>query len=307
MTTLCQVTMNAGDDILGSVIKWNLLNNHEEFDRVIVVDGNLTPSARSFYNKFHNVEVVDSPWKDSYVDQYKAWFSRLEEEEWALYLDCDEIPSRKLLDVLKSPTLKESGANIYKIPCVLHMTENYQKYYPVEPWPEKKLTDQWTKNILLKKTESVGFRYFGSHVIPEDSLNQYGYISLPYFHMKSFESFILNDVWQAFLSPEGQQYSATDAAYFKLFTKQYKTTAEFKKATKDGLWPEPLKKFAWDRRKVYNNPVSRLAWTYFLIYNNFLDFGNLDITLSDVQKFVLDEEKSAKYACELEKNNYIST
>ena len=91
MVTLAQITMNAGDDIPGSVIKWNLKNNAKYFDRVIVVDGNLTNRAKEFYSQFKNVEYIDSPWHDSYVDQYRAFTEKLSDGEWCLYLDCDLV------------------------------------------------------------------------------------------------------------------------------------------------------------------------------------------------------------------------
>lgn len=304
MTTLCQITMNAGEGIPGSVIKWNLKKHSDKFDRVIVVDGNLTERAKEFYSQFKNVEWVDSPWTDSYVSQYEAWKAKLKEGEWALYLDCDEIAPSNLLKFI-SGDFKCKDKKLISLPCVLHISEDNHKYYPVENKPTADYRGQFVKHILLEKHDDLYFRHFGSHVEPQTRKGLNLYVPEPYYHMKSLESFVYNDVWQAFLSPEGQQYNSVEAACFKLFISKYKTTKEFKEAGANGNWPVPLVKFAWEKRWHVEKPISRLAWTYFLLYGHPFLEEDRNFTWQNVKQFVLGKESMELFEKNKQEGNFI--
>lgn len=295
MTTLCQITMDGGDGIIGSTIKWHLKNYAHYFERVIVVDGNLTNKAKEFYQQFPNLIALDRPWKDSYVAQYRAFADELKDDEWALYLDDDEICSAELLDYVNHknfPFGSKNDINMFYIPCILYLTENGKDYYPAEPLPKINFEGQWTKHILFKKEKSLDFKYFGSHVIATHHQNEKAdYIHWPYFHMKTLESFVYNDVWQAFLSPEGQGYTKQEADLFRALTKQYKSTKEFKKATVDGKWTFPLQKFAYSYKSDYDRPISRLSWVYWTLLGHSYPFPTKDRPSWDVVKqFVLSQE-----------------
>lgn len=299
IVNLCQITMNAGDDIPGSVIKWNLKEYSKYFKHVYVVDGHLTEQAKEFYSQFENVTAIDSPWKDSYVQQYRAWRDRVPKGEWALYLDCDEVPSRELANFISGISLNyniqtesEGGFNTLCLPCVLYLTEDGKKYVPVEEKPEPEYVGQWMKNILVLNDGHLNFRHFGSHVIPTHEQYEKGkYFSFPYYHMKSLESFCQNDVWQAFLSPEGQHYSPIDSKIFRTLSRVYQNTKEFKKATKDGTWPKALEVFAWNKRKEINSPISRLAWTYWILNGHEMPERDNFMTWDNVKNYILGEEK----------------
>lgn len=291
------MTMNAGRGIPGSTIRWALRENFSKFERVVVVDGQLTDESREFYKQFSNVRVIDSPWSDSYVKQYQAFCDTLQKGEWGLWLDDDEICSPELLQGLAVNNWKFSSkhVDIYRLPCQLHLTEDNKSYFAAEPIPSKVYTNQWTKNILFQKNEGLRFRHFGSHVIPENQSGRYDYIHFPYYHMKSLESFVYNDVWQAFLSPEGQGYSQIDCRLFKMFTSCYKTTREFKEATRKGTWPPTLKKFAWEKRREYNHPISRLSWVYFILEGHLMPEIDDFMYWNNVKQYVLSETTMAVY------------
>lgn len=302
MTTLAQITMNAGDDIPGSLLKSSLIGYHKHFDRVIVVDGNLTEAAKKFYKGFDNVVVIDSPWKDSYVDQYKAFSSELKDGEWCLYLDDDELPSDELLKFLKT-NYKDYEEKIFALPCVLFILNEDLKYYPAEPAPANHYTGQWTKKILFEKRRELNFHHFGSHVIPYMTDKEPAYIPYPYFHMKSLESFVYNDVWQAFLHPGGQGYTEIESKIFKELTKQFKDTKQFKEVTENNKWPLPLQKFAYDHMKEYHRPISRLAWVYFILEGNFCIFGDVP-SWDEVKNYVLSKQSNEIMSFNITKQNY---
>lgn len=308
---LAMITMNAGYGIPGSTIRETLDSFGQHFDKIIVVDGDIQEEAREFYRQFSNGclvwdndgVIVDSPWKDSYVDQYRAWSVHVDDGDWVLYLDCDEVPSRELIEFIHSERFDELSRdfNTMCLPCVLHLREG-DRYYAAEPEPEKDFTGQWIKNILVKKDQTLDFKHFGSHVIPNHGAFEKGvYVPHPYYHMKTLESFVYNDVWQAFLSPEGQQYNQADAKFFSMLTGRYKTTKEFKKATKDGEWILPLQKFAWERRKYFNNPVSRLSWVYFILEGHAMPEEDEWMTWDSVKDYVLGEDKMKIFRENIEK------
>lgn len=293
--------MNAGKDIPGSVIKYNLRVYAKLFKHVYIVDGKLTDEAKEFYSQFENVTAIDSPWKDSYVDQYRAWRDAVPKGEWVLYLDCDEIPSPELALYIASASglaqsSPEDGTNTLCLPCVLYLTEDGISYAAAEGKPKEEYEGQWMKNILVLNDEHLDFHHFGSHVIPTHNEKEKGkYIPFPYYHMKSLESFVYNDVWQAYLDPRGQHYNPVDVNLFKMFTKAFKTTAEFKKATKEGKWNPAFQKFAWDRRHQWDNPVSRLAWVYFILEGHPMPEKDEGMVWDNVKNFVLDKESMDRY------------
>lgn len=297
------MTMNAGKGIPGSTIRWALRHNFSHFRKVVVVDGHLTDEAKAFYAQFSNVQVIDSPWTDSYVTQYRKFADTLSDGEWGLWLDDDEICSPELLEIMSKGRVSGFGLpKIIRIPCILHLTEDGTNFYAAEPNPKVHYEGQWTKSILFKKDADLDFNYFGSHVLPYSKAEGPQYLHKPYYHMKSLESFVYNDVWQAFLSPEGQGYSEVESKKFKMFTSCYSSTKEFKQATKNGEWSPMLKKFAWDYRRQYTRAISRLAWTYFILEGHEMPEADEFMTWDNMKQYVLSPETMSIYN-ENKKNN----
>ncbi len=294
--------MNAGDNIKGSIIKWNLKKHAHLFEKIIIVDGCLTEQAKIFYSQFNNLEVVDSPWCDDYAGQYKKGIERLNNNQWFLWLDCDESLSPGLITFICDNDWVNDPDLVYKIPCVLLISEDNKKYYAAEPPPPSSKDyngKYWTKNILVKKDKTLSLSFRGSHVIiyhnNDHQHQRQKYIPYNYTHFKTLQSFCENDVFQAFLDPLAQQYSAQDASRYRLYTSKYKTTKEFKKATLDGTWPAPLQKFAWEKRHVYNNPVSRLAWTYYILCGHAMPEVDPLMTWDNVKQHIQSPENMAIY------------
>lgn len=304
--TLATITMNAGKGIPGSTVRHFLREQSELFSRIIVVDGDLTNEAKEFYSQFSNVEAIDSPWTDSYVQQYRKISESLRENEWCFYADDDECMDAQLYYEIGRLNLATTDKNIFYIPCILHLTEDGKKYYPCENRPKKEFTGQWVKRILFKKTPTLDFRYGGSHVAPtHGSQERWGYVPQPYHHYKTLESFVFNDVTQAFLSPEGQGYNPAEAAQFKSFTKAYKSTKEFKQAMIDGTWPPFLQMFAWKNRKQYGKPISRLAWSYFVLCGHKMIEPDPEMNWQHLKQFVLGKESMEIFNKNKLDNNFV--
>lgn len=247
----------------------NKLHSYSEvFDHIYICDGAYDIVCCEMCAGLpDNVTVFDLPWDDDYQKRYKHNLDQCDEGDWILHLDDDEILGPELEGFLRSWDRQAGNIEIYALPAILHLQDkdNKNKYYGVEPQPEDKYVGQWTKNILYKKQPDLFFKTVGSHVVPTTKKHLYEYIPYPYYHLKTKESFIYNDVWQAFIEPAGQGYDPVERMQFKLFTKQYVDTLEFKKATKAGSWPAPLKKFAYEKRNQYHRPISRLAFVYFYL------------------------------------------
>lgn len=287
--------MNAGLDSDEDLLLWNLDTYSDHFYKVFVCDGKMTPAAKEHYlHMSDNVKVFDLPWDDNYEKRYRLNSSQVDDGEFVLHLDADEVPSKELIKFIKSDEFKHfisEGVNMFLIPCILHLRGPRGRFYAAEAQPEKQFKGQWVKKILFKKSESLTFNANGSHVIPSHGISEKAiYIPHPYFHLKTLESFVQNDAWQAFLSPQGQWYTQVEASLFKRLTRQFNSTSDFKKATKEGSWPLPLQKFAWDKRKEFNRPISRLSWVYWILNKNTCPFGDFDLTWDEVKNYVLSKE-----------------
>lgn len=265
-TNLCQMSMDAGRQLpMDYVIRWNLKKNHKLFKNCYIADGNMTKEAEQFYSQFENVVGINSPWVDSYAQQYRRSSQSAPEGDWCLYLDADEAPSESLLQFGLEPAISKD-VNMVRLPCILYLSEDENLFYPVEPTPADEFTGQWTKGIFFKKTSTLNFIEHGSHVFPSHGNAEKAiYVPCPYFHFKTLQGFVNSDVEQAFLFPEGQHYSQTECIQFKTFTRQFKTMKEFRDATKNGKWPIALQKFSYNTRNIYDRPVSRLYWQYHIL------------------------------------------
>lgn len=307
--TVGTMTMGAGKGLFGSPIRWILKEKLKDFKKVVVFDGALDEESKQFYATISNVEVVDMPWDDSYVSRYQKFAEMLENESWGLWFDDDEYPSDQLVSFIKRKDLfPPKNLNMLYLPCVTLLTEDFKLYAACEEDPGDD-PNVWTKHILFKKTPTLTFWHEGSHVIPTHGRQHEAssYVPFHYFHMKSLKSFVYNDVWQAFLSPRGQQYTPGQEKMFKLFTETFENTKDFKKATKEGLWPMNLQKFAMQNMDEVNKPVSRLAWVYWILEGHKYPFSNIKPLpkWEDVKKFVLEEKKTNLFQKNMLEKNYI--
>lgn len=307
--TVGTMTMAAGKKIYGSPIRWILKNKLSDFKRVIVFDGALDEESKEFYSTLKNVEVVNMPWDDLYVKRYQAFGDKLEDDSWGLWLDDDEFPSDELKSFLKRKDLfpPKSPLNMFHLPCVTYLTEDFKTYAACEDPPGDD-PNVWTKHILFKKTDTLDFHYEGSHVIPTHRLSERAaYIPFHYNHMKSLKSFVYNDVWQAFLSPRGQGFSSIEERLFMLNVESFQNTKEFKEATKNGTWSPGLKKIAALWMKDKNRPVSRLGWVYWVLEGHAYEFSKLEPLpkWEDIKKYVLEEKKINLYEKNMLEGTYI--
>lgn len=286
MVTLAQITMNAGDDIPGSTLKYTLDTWASGFERVLIVDGHLTEEARGYYEKFDNVEVLDSPWQDNHTPQYERFMKELADGEWCLYLDDDESPSQNL--VLASAQIAdivaraEGGFNqttIFALPSILYITENGTRYYRAlhRPYPDDPRNGGHTKQILFQNrpfTTLLTSPPPAAHVNIRQRIGQPIYApEMYYYHFKSAEAYIINDCLFAMMNAKQERYTEQEAAEFKaaLEASGIYTLKDFRQRTEAGEWSQSLKKFAEDHRKDTDRPISRLYWWYYLIANPHLN------------------------------------
>lgn len=319
MTTLAQLTMNAGEDIPGSVLKWNLESHAKYFDRVLIVDGNLTGDAKAYYNQFDNVTALDSPWKDDHAPQYRRFAEELDDGEWCLYLDDDEAPSKNLciissqLDqILAQAKGNVANSNIVILPSILYITEDGKRYYRAlhRPLLHDPRNGGHTKPVLFKKTATLDFLTSpppSAHVTPTHNAAQAAMYASGgwYYHFKSAEAYIINDCLFALMNPIAERYTPDEAKEFKqcLRDSGIKTIQDFRRATETHSWSDSLIRFAIANKYDYSRPISRLYMWYFEIAHTERTDHNPDwgVTVERVlAKEWLDTYRSSKKASELQ-------
>lgn len=299
------MTMAAGKGIPGSPIRWILKENLKNY-QVTVFDGDLDSESRGFYNSLKNVEVVDFPWDDDYVARYRKFADLLPNDSFGLWLDDDEPISSDLDNFLSNYDFEKSEHNIFYLPCILHLTEDGEKYYPVEDFPPNEMSpNTWTKHILFKKTQGLSFWHNGSHVIPRHKFENPKYVPYPYYHFKSLQSFVRNDVLQAFLSPSGQGYNLIEKHQFELFTRDFSSTREFDEAAKEGKWPAPLQMFAYKHINEADRPISRLGWYYWVLLGNKWPYSTNPPKWEDVKVHILGKNSRDMFEKNVKEKNYI--
>ena len=81
-------------------------------DRAVIVIGRRDKEAEEFLSKFDNIQVVYRPWTDSFRDQYQAGLDVVE-GGWMLWLDDDEVPSKDMLNSLRSIVARSQKATAF--------------------------------------------------------------------------------------------------------------------------------------------------------------------------------------------------
>tara|TARA_R110002110_G_scaffold38985_2_gene126510 strand:+ start:13631 stop:14671 length:1041 start_codon:yes stop_codon:yes gene_type:complete len=309
MTTLAQLTMNAGDGIPGSVLKWNLERNAHKFDRVLIVDGQLTDKASKYYGQFPNLEALDSPWKDNHAPQYQRFTDELEDGEWCLYLDDDEAPSDNLIRLcaeIKGVTEAKpdlNDVNIVILPSILYITEDGLRHYRAlhKPFPEDSRNGGHTKPVLFKKADSLIFLTSpppSAHVTPSHGGAQKAIYASGgwYYHFKSAEAYVINDCLFALMNPKAERYTDEEAADFEeaLNDSKIHTMQEFREATEEGTWSQKLIDFAYANQDQTDRPISRLWWWYAVICHPEKN-TNANLTWEKVVETALADEWHCTY------------
>lgn len=261
------ITMNAGEDIRGSTLKWAISRTKEYFDYIVVVDGHMTDEARKYYRSIPNLRAVDSPWKNRHAIQYVARNRAVDKGDWLLAMDDDECPYNELVEFCKCELINDSAKdkiNIYYLPSVTHIVrQNDNKFYRCEEYPHDE--ERCLKRILYKNDGNIDFitSNCGMHVTPAVINTQYGQrvhadrsktLNLPYYHMKSLESFMINDCVYVmsdprpkFEKPESRGFTEQDVNEIEYISRkhQYYIIDNFINATKKSQWPKELKDFAF--------------------------------------------------------------
>lgn len=207
-------TMNAGYDMPGSSIT-TLLQNTTCFDQVIAVDGKLNSLGISLYNKY-NIHYISNPWKGSLKEQYDILLTHLNEGDWWVMLDDDELPSygllkfldlaRKAIAIGKHPLSVITNQNVDNVksistPRLTCFTEDGIHFFPGEEIPHT----GFTVNVAgprahifkVDKSMKMMASRAGRHVVPyyaePDSSVLLDLQGIFHYHLKAPELYVYND------------------------------------------------------------------------------------------------------------------
>jgi len=287
-TVLGYITMNAGDGIPGSILKWALQNYAHRFDYSVVVDGNLTESAKAFYSGIPNLRVVDSPWKGRHVDQYYKRNSVVEDGDWILALDDDEFPSENLMSVVSNIDKVISQLpqlNIVYIPSLTYLAvDSSNNFWRVQESPSQEDYLRRSKRIFYRKSSK--HNYFihspcGMHVTPTQVDSIYSpspkMIEAPigdhrcfFYHMKTIESFIYNECVYNVSNPIHESgpgarlLTQEEEQEFNRLVVKYdlKNIPKFLEMTKASAWPDDFRDFVFQFKHHLGQAMSKFYYLY---------------------------------------------
>lgn len=101
-------TMNAGYGMPASSLN-NLLDYmNNQVDKIIIIDGLMSPLAEEYYTEkqreFFNTQLIylSNPWTGSLKAQYDLLLTHLNDGDWWIMLDDDEMPSSGLMTLLNN-------------------------------------------------------------------------------------------------------------------------------------------------------------------------------------------------------------
>lgn len=284
------ITMNAGDGIPGSILKWALSTYAPRFDYSVVVDGNLTEEAKKFYSTIPNLKVVDSPWTGRHGPQYYIRNSAIDDGDWLLALDDDEYPSEGLMELVHGIHTLPSSINIAYIPSLTYMSvDNTDNFWRVQTTPSREDYLRRSKRIFYKK--STKNNYFiqspcGMHVTPtqiEIFDGEYHQSEKPvgdprcfFYHMKTLESFIYNECVYNVSNPrhesgpQARQMTLEQETKFESLVNKYdlKNIPKFLEITKNHTWPKEFKDFVFQFKDKLGLAMCKFYYLY-----NYVSYG----------------------------------
>lgn len=285
---LTYITMNAGDGIPGSILKWALQTYAPKVDYTVVVDGDLTDQAKEFYKTIPNLRLVDSKWTGRHVDQYYARNNFVDMNDWVLCFDDDEFPSSALLGIGKFFVTHDTPVNIFYSPSVTFMSvDNTDNFWRVQEYPTQEDFLRRSKRLLYKRLPS---NYFisspcGMHVTPTQVKNgrldeqAHGDPRGVFYHMKTIESFIYNECIYNVSNPrhesgpQARQMTEEQEIEFERLVNKYnlKDTKHFLKITKEHSWPEDFKNFVFQFKDKLGLAMCKFYYLY-----NYISYGIKD-------------------------------
>lgn len=295
------ITMNAGDGIPGSIVKWALQTYTRYYDYTIIVDGNLTKEARDFYSTLEgDVRVIDSPWSGRHLPQYHIRNSAVEDGDWILALDDDEFPNNNLVGInngIRDGKLDQ--LNILYIPSLTYLcVDGTNNFWRVQESPSKEDFLRRSKRILYKKASS---NYFisspcGMHVTPTHVVNNLisespaGDPALFFYHMKTIESFIWNECIYNVSNPrhesgpEARQMTREQEDTFISLVEKYdlKNVSKFLEMTKAHVWPEDFKEFVFQFKDVLGQAMCKFYYAYEYVSNK--NYSNIEDLIACISK-----------------------
>lgn len=99
-------------------LKRNLPKIVDYVDRIIIVDGYSVDGTKEWCEQFSpKVTVVQREWDDSFANQYNRYLREVN-DGWVLICDDDEIPSKELLNNLRSIVIDSNNGDKYSVVSV---------------------------------------------------------------------------------------------------------------------------------------------------------------------------------------------
>lgn len=317
-------TMNAGLDMPGSSLR-DLLDFKNVFDEVICIDGSLTEEGQAIY-KQAGVSYYSNAWTGSLKRQYDLLLTYMNEGDWWVMLDDDEVPANGLTElfILMKKNLRMGmpalsgvlGDNVVALstPRVTCFTEDGSKFYEGEYPPidymQKKSGDAGPRAHIFKITKDLTMLSSpaGRHVVPYHKEGVHVYLTgkgLYHRHLKAPEMYVYNDCVKALFDHDIKNL---------LIEKEYRTMMYLNRITDGKSFIEITKNKQVNQEfldfcikyKDHGAPEGRLfIWYYNILHPELNPYPEQNWTSS--LKKVLNDNWRKVYVENKTKGNYILT
>ena len=299
-------TMNGGYGMPGAALK-ETLKCMPYVHKVVIVDGALGDEGREFYKEnCPDAVIVDSPWAESLKVQYDALLKHMDDGDWWLMLDDDEVTSWGLNQFLLSmkmrldddkPAIDNPDVFSLSTPRVTSFPdpECPAKYYMGEEVPVS--SGQTGPNVagprahIFKVCPEMQMMHSkaGRHVVPYYPNRAAAYLvgeDIFHAHLKAPELYVYNDCVKAMFDDDIKDPAISQEYRDMLNHCGIKTSKDFTVITTKGQVTQEFKDFCLKYRG-YGAPEGRLFIWYYNICHPELNPTNQ--TWTDSLKLVLNE------------------
>jgi len=241
------------------------------FDEIRIVDGVLNDSAVDAM-KHLDCTVYSNAWAEDVSKQYNFLLGKCGVGEWALFLDDDECPSIPLLihvfDELKDAD--SINATHIEMPMMViqdGIPQNSEVEF-VQQCDGEGFGDEgkFYSRRFIKVATAMYFEGTTHCGIPDRFMGTAYRTRYPLYHYKEIDSWLMGDLWPAFINPEGHGVECGGELKRLCEENGIKTSHDIVPVFKEGKISNQFKEFLW-ANKWPDGALAHWWMIYFLKYH----------------------------------------
>ena len=243
------------------------------FDIIRIVDGGSTDGTVEAIKKL-GCEVYINKWNDDVAAQYNFLLKKCNNNEWALFIDDDELPSAYFLHGFIEEIIHAEEKQATHIEVPLMPIQNDIPQNNAVEFMQQVLGENFGDSLkfymrrflkIAPDMQFIGITHCG---VPDDNLTNPHKIKYPIYHIKKQDGWLMGDIWPVFINPKGHEVDVDTGRKLRQLCQQNGIihSRDIIPRFKKGNITTSLKKFLW-KHKWPDGALAHWWMIYFLKYH----------------------------------------